>query len=215
MEESTLESWLPLVERQPFAKVTEPLQLMDIVQSLVSRDKLLEWDHFATDKQNQSMDQIFPAVRLSGLIISILIFLVSLAVPLVNTNDEAASRCMSLLLFVISLWITEAIPYFATALLIPCLVTFLGVLKDTEDPTKIMDPELAASFVLNHIFNHTTMLLLGGYTISSAFSRCQLELRLAAVLQTWLGGRPQLFILAIMFTGWWNNLSILLFFIYD
>ena len=67
--------------------------------------------------------------------------------------------------------ISQAIPYFATALLIPALVVILGVLKDPKDPTKSMSPELAASFVLNHIFNHTTMLLLGGYTISSAFSR--------------------------------------------
>ena len=73
-----------------------------------------------------------------------------------------------------------------------------------------MSPDLAASFVLNHIFNHTTMLLLGGYTISTAFSRCQLELRFASWLQEQLGHRPLLFILAVMFLGlmlsmWINN----------
>jgi hypothetical protein len=56
-------------------------------------------------------------------------------------------------------------------LLIPPLVVILGVLKDPKDPTKSMSADLAASFILNHIFNHTTMLLLGGYTISTAFSR--------------------------------------------
>jgi phosphate transporter len=89
-------------------------------------------------------------------------------------------------------------------------VTILGVLKDAKDPTKPMSSDLAASFVLNHIFNHTTMLLLGGYTISTAFSRCQLELRFASWLQEQLGGRPLLFILAVMFLGlflsmWINN----------
>jgi hypothetical protein len=39
---------------------------------------------------------------------------------------------------------------------------------------------------------------IGGYTISSAFSRCQLELRLAAILQKRFGHRPKLFILMIM-----------------
>lgn len=39
------------------------------------------------------------------------------------------------------------------------------------------------------------------YTISTAFSRCQLELRVASVLQEQLGDHPYLFILAIMFLG--------------
>lgn len=45
------------------------------------------------------------------------------------------------------------------------------------------------------------MLLLGGYSISSAFSRCQLELRIAAILQKQFGNKPKTFILAIMFLG--------------
>ena len=54
------------------------------------------------------------------------------------------------------------------------------------------------------------MLLLGGYTISCAFSRCQLELRIAAWLQKKVGHQPKIFILAIMFMGlflsmWINN----------
>ena len=101
----------------------------------------------------------------------------------------------------VSLWITEAIPYFATALLIPALVTFMGVLKDPERPGMPMSTDMAATFVLNHIFNHMTMLLLGGYTISAAFSRCQLELAVASFLQERLGNRPNLFILAIMMLG--------------
>jgi phosphate transporter len=108
---------------------------------------------------------------------------------------------MSLLLFVVCMWITEAIPYFATALLIPPLVTMMSVLKDPMDPQRVLSANLAAGFVADHIFNHTTMLLLGGYTISSAFARCQLELRLASFLQEALGKHPKLFVLAVMFTG--------------
>eukprot|EP01038_Epipyxis_sp_PR26KG_P009656 gene9656-12998_t len=213
MEENTLESWMVTVKRQAFSTAVEsnePLQLMDIVTSLVSRDKLIEWERFATEQQNKINDDIFPSVRFFGLTISIIIFAISLFFPLITPNDPQASRCLSLLLLTISLWITEAIPYFATALLIPALVTFLGVLKDPLDKTKSMTPDLAAAFVLNHIFNHTTMLLLGGFTISTAFSRCQLELRLASYMQKQFGGSPSVFILAVMFLGlflsmWINN----------
>ena len=108
---------------------------------------------------------------------------------------------MSLLLLVVSLWITEAIPYFATALLIPVLVVLMGVLKDEKDHTKMLSADAAAQFVTSRLFNHTTFLLLGGYTISSAFSRCQLELLAASLLQRLFGTRPYVFILAVMLLG--------------
>jgi phosphate transporter len=77
----------------------------------------------------------------------------------------------------------------------------MRVLKDEQDPSQAVSVEVAATYVMNHLFNHTTMLLLGGYTISTAFSRCQLELRIASLLQRHLGNSPSLFILAIMFLG--------------
>ena len=107
LEEKTLETWVPIIDKQPFSMSPEPLQLMDIITSLVSRDKLIEWEMFATEFQNKNADDIFPSVRVHGLIIAIVVYVVSLAVPLVTPNDPAACRCMSLLLFVICLWITE------------------------------------------------------------------------------------------------------------
>eukprot|EP00599_Poterioochromonas_sp_BG-1_P000069 CAMPEP_0173146114 /NCGR_PEP_ID=MMETSP1105-20130129/8290_1 /TAXON_ID=2985 /ORGANISM="Ochromonas sp., Strain BG-1" /LENGTH=531 /DNA_ID=CAMNT_0014060233 /DNA_START=102 /DNA_END=1697 /DNA_ORIENTATION=+ len=201
MNEKNLEQWKQTIDRQTFANSSEPVALMDIVTGLVSRDKLIEWERFATEQQNKASDDIFVAVRPLGLSLSFFIFVLSLVMPPIIPNDPAASRCLSLLLFVIFLWITEAIPYFATALTIPILVTTMGVLKDPSNPEKLMNAEAAASFVTDHIFNHTTFLLLGGYTLSTAFSRCQLELRLASMLQKRLGQYPNYFILAIMFLG--------------
>ena len=201
MEEETLEKWMKTIEQQPFVMTPEPLQLMNVVTSLVSRAQLIEWERFATEQHSKSGDDIFPAVRSHGLLLSLAVFFVSLAIPLVTPDDPAASRCMSLLLLIVCLWITEAIPYFSTALLIPPLVTFMGVLKDGTVAKKLLPTHQAAEFVVDHVFNHTTMLLLGGYTISSAFSRCQLELRLASWMQVALGKRPRLFILAVMLVG--------------
>lgn len=85
-------------------------------------------------------------------------------------------------------------------MLIPPLVVFLQVLKDPKDKTNSisMNVEDAAMYSLTHIFNATTMLLLGGYTISTAFSRCQLELRVASILQEQYGKSPKYFILVSM-----------------
>lgn len=83
---------------------------MDRVTNLVSRDKLIEWERFATEQQTKSNDDIFPSVRLFGLLLSLLIFGIALLVNLIIPDDKIASRCMALLLFVVSLWITEVIP---------------------------------------------------------------------------------------------------------
>ena len=201
MGTKTLEEWLHTLDRQPFSIVDEPITLLDIITGLVSRDKLLEWDKFASDQQSKTNDDIFPSVRPVGLIISIIVFILSFYVPIISADDPCARRCMSLLLLTLCLWVTEAIPYYTTALLIPVFVTTLSVLKDPAHPSQPMPTTAAATFVMNNIFNHTTLLLLGGYTISTAFSRCQLELRVAALLQKWFGNAPKLFILAVMFLG--------------
>ena len=210
MEEISLEPWMKAVGIQDFAVSTDPVQLMDLVTGLVSRDKLIEWEKFATEQQVKSEDEVFSAVRPIELFISIFLYWASQYCPVVPEDDPCASRCLSLLVLAVSLWVTEAIPYYTTAILVPVLVITMGVLKDKDDQTQVMSPELAGPYVLNNIFNHTTMLLLGGYTISSAFSRVQLELRFASWLQEKLGHSPSLFILAVMLLGlflsmWINN----------
>lgn len=223
MQENTLESWLKTIERQSFAHAAEPVTLMDTVTSLVSRDKLIEWERFATEQQlnssQNSLNDIFPSVRFPNLFFALFVFFILLLPTspisyVIPSHDFAATRCFALLIFTVLLWVTEAIPYFATALLVPIMVVLMQVLK--ENPTnggsatgnsgsplgyKLMSNEAAAQFVIDHMFNHTTVLLLGGYTISTAFSRCQLELRIASYLQHTLGEHPTLFILAVMFLG--------------
>ena len=43
LQEETLEEWMKMIDKQPFATTPEPLQLMDVVTSLVSRAQLIEW----------------------------------------------------------------------------------------------------------------------------------------------------------------------------
>ncbi|CAM9505806.1 unnamed protein product [Choristocarpus tenellus] len=111
-----------------------------------------------------------------------------------------------MLVLATSLWVTEAIPYFVTALLVPVLVVFLDILEDPMDGN--MTRQKASHVVLGHMVNHTTVLIMGGYSISAAFSRCEIELRIASVLQGWLGHRPGLFILSMMYLGLFLSMLI-------
>lgn len=74
-----------------------------------------------------------------------------------------------MLVFVTSLWVTEATPYFVTALLIPVLVVLMDIMENSSGDDK--DRKKAAKVVLSHMVDHTTILIMGGYAISSAFSR--------------------------------------------
>lgn len=205
----TLEEWLTTLDAQPFTLTADPDDMMDRVTQLVSRDKLLEWDRQAAQQQKAN-DDIFPSVRSWGIAAAVLVYLVCSSVDLISADDPCAQRCLTLLMTTLTLWVTEAIPYYTTAILIPIFVTTMGVLKDPLHPGKPMTTTAAANYVMNNVCNHTTFLLLGGYTISTAFARCQLELRVAAWLQKRFGNSPQLFILAVMFLGlflsmWINN----------
>jgi phosphate transporter len=54
---------------------------------------------------------------------------------------------------------------------------------------------------LHSFFNHNTFLILGGYTVSACFSRCDVEMRIASAMQGTFEKRPKLFLLAMMLLG--------------
>jgi len=131
-------------------------------------------------------------------------------------------RCLAMLAGVVALWLTEACPYYVTALLIPAFAVVGKVLPQPLDAaaTALDDPlsangtdypaarvpdtmpaDASARLLLGSMFDRVILLVLAGLTASAVVSRCQLELRLAVVLQRTLGRRPRLLILAIMHLG--------------
>ncbi len=46
---------------------------------------------------------------------------------------------------------------FATGLFIPVLVTFMGILRQSKDVDVDLTTEQAAQYVMDHMFNHTTV----------------------------------------------------------
>ena len=56
----------------------------------------------------------------------------------ITTGEDVQQRCLAMLVFITTLWVTEALPYFATALLVPPLVVFLHILNDKADPDTLL-----------------------------------------------------------------------------
>jgi len=124
------------------------------------------------------------------------IILASLSIPLLGGYfelHERARRCVALVVFTVTMWISEAAPFEATALFVPPLAVVLNLLPGSKKDQ--------AKALISSVFTDSLYLVLCGFCISSVFTRCQLESRTAAFLQQSLGDRPFLFILAIMFLG--------------
>lgn len=132
-----------------------------------------------------------------------------LLLPILH-DDPRAKSCAALLGTITVLWVTEAVPFFVAALCIPLFTVLLGILADPTGTPLTADKASKAAF--GFMFNDTIMLIIGGFSISAAFSKCNFELRLAAVIQRHFGDSPKLFLLAFMMLGaflscWISNIA--------
>ncbi|CAJ1374249.1 unnamed protein product [Effrenium voratum] len=118
-----------------------------------------------------------------------------LAVLLFNDHGHfmKARKCLGLMIFTVVMWVSEAAPFEATAMLVAPLAAALDVMEGSR--------EEQATKLLASVFNESLYLVLSGFAMSSIFSKCQLDCRAASILQRAFGHRPSLFMLAIMFLG--------------
>ncbi len=157
MKEENLKVWVPRLAKEPFVTSDEAEQLLNTITDMVSRDKLVEWERLAKEAIGKSEDDIAPGVHIRPLVGSVIVGLLVYFLPNpLSESDPVSGRCLALLVLVVSMWVTKAIPYFATGLLIPVLVTVMGVVKNVNG-VGVMTPQLAAQFVMDHMANHTTV----------------------------------------------------------
>ncbi|PFH46462.1 hypothetical protein AMATHDRAFT_69824 [Amanita thiersii Skay4041] len=109
---------------------------------------------------------------------------------------EEANACFAVLMFCTVLWASEAIPLFVTSLFVPLLLVVLRVIKD-DDGARLSTPD-ATKFVFSVIFSPTIMLLIGGFTISSALSKTNIDKVLITRVLSMAGTRPPTVLLAFM-----------------
>mmetsp|Transcript_33901 Transcript_33901/g.79279 ORF Transcript_33901/g.79279 Transcript_33901/m.79279 type:complete len:721 (+) Transcript_33901:129-2291(+) len=133
-------------------------------------------------------------VKRRRVVISIILAVAAyLAVSKVLQDQPRAQRCVGLVTFIVGMWVLEAAAFEATALLVPPCAVVLDIL---EGDTKQQADQLIAA-----VFNESLYLVLCGYVISSIFQHCRLDSVAASCLQTYLGDRPYMFMLGIMFLG--------------
>ncbi|KAG1219285.1 hypothetical protein G6F35_007614 [Rhizopus arrhizus] len=127
-------------------------------------------------------------------LLSVILFAVLLNV---NTfGDTQENYCFALLLFAAVMWATEAIPLYATSLLIPFLVVLLGILRNADGTP--MTAHAAAKSVFASMYSGTIMMLLGGFSIAAALSKYGIAKAFATHVLSRAGTRPRWVLLSIM-----------------
>ncbi|KAF7424746.1 low-affinity phosphate transporter [Pleurotus ostreatus] len=135
--------------------------------------------------------------------IAVAVFVILLNVQTVEGSE--ANKCFAILMFSTVLWATEAIPLFVTSMFIPLLMVCLRVIRSAEcinssesPDCSPLTPQAATKFVFGSMFSPTIMLLIGGFTISSALSKTNIDRILVTRVLSLAGSRPSTVILAFM-----------------
>ncbi|KAI0454248.1 SPX-domain-containing protein [Xylaria acuta] len=129
----------------------------------------------------------------------IAVFLVFLTVPILEKPEQQA--CLAMLVFVSLLWATEAIPLFVTSLLIPFLCVILKVVRSEDAPHRRLNSKDATNYIFSAMWTPVIMLLLGGFTVAAALSKCKIDKRIATFILSKAGTRPRTVLIANMFVA--------------
>ncbi|KAI0910915.1 SPX domain-containing protein [Ustulina deusta] len=129
----------------------------------------------------------------------IAVFLVFLTVPIIAKPEQQA--CLAMLIFVSLLWATEAIPLFVTSLLVPFLCVVLRVVRSDDAPHRRLSSKEATNYVFSAMWTPVIMLLLGGFTVAAALSKCKIDKRIATFVLSKAGTRPRTVLIANMFVA--------------
>ncbi|KAI0483956.1 SPX-domain-containing protein [Xylariaceae sp. FL0804] len=127
------------------------------------------------------------------------IFLILLLVPIMQQPEQ--QNCLAMLVFVSLLWATETIPLFVTSLLIPFLCVVLNVVRSDDPPHQRLGSKKATAYVFAAMWTPVIMLLLGGFTVAAALSKCKIDKRIATFVLSKAGTRPRTVLVANMFVA--------------
>lgn len=129
-----------------------------------------------------------------SLTVAIVVFVALLMMDVVA--GEEANKCFAVLVFSTILWATEAIPLFVTSICVPLLLVCLRIIRDDND-TALSTPD-ATKYIFSVMFSPTIMLLIGGFTISSALSKTNIDRILITRVLSFAGTKPSSVLLAFM-----------------
>lgn len=123
-----------------------------------------------------------------GLVIAVLAMVGVLLMPLPADLPVAGHRMLAILVFAVVVWITEAVSYEASAIMITSLMAFLiGMAPTLDDPSKIYGTNAGITMALTGFSNAALALVAGALFIAAAMTHTGLDRRIALVTLSRIG----------------------------
>lgn len=123
-----------------------------------------------------------------GLIAGVIVMIAVLLIPLPDDLPVAGHRMLAILAFAVVVWITEAVSYEASAIIITSLMAFLvGTAPTVQDPSVEYGTSRAISMALAGFSNSALALVAGALFIAAAMTLTGLDRRIALVTLSKIG----------------------------
>jgi phosphate transporter len=146
----------------------------------------------------------FTTYRIVSLVAITVIFFAILLAPSGTFGEKitgSKQKCLAILISCVALWITEAIPLYITALLIPALTVILQAIDQEVLKAKGLKLDSAAEvskFVFGTIFSDMIFLLLGGFSIAAVLQKYGITRSAAVFILKRFGKTPSSTLLTVM-----------------
>lgn len=92
--------------------------------------------------------------------------------------------------------------------MIPFLCVVLTVVRAEDKPHKRLDSKAATSYIFSAMWTPVIMLLLGGFTLAAALSKCKIDKRLATFVLSKAGTTPRTVLIANMLVAAFASMLI-------
>ncbi|VVD78545.1 Citrate carrier [Pandoraea pneumonica] len=123
-----------------------------------------------------------------GLIAGVVVLIAVLLIPMPDDLPVAGHRMLAILAFAVVVWITEAVSYEASAIIITSLMAFLvGTAPTIQDPSVEYGTSRAISMALAGFSNSALALVAGALFIAAAMTLTGLDRRIALVTLSKIG----------------------------
>ncbi|MBX8517331.1 anion permease [Pseudomonas cichorii] len=123
-----------------------------------------------------------------GLLIGVLVMVGVLFLPMPDDLPVAGHRMLAILAFAVVVWITEAVSYEASAIMITSLIAFLiGSAPTLQDPSVLYGSSTAITMALSGFSNSALALVTGALFLAAAMTHTGLDRRIALVTLSRIG----------------------------
>ncbi|WP_122316419.1 DASS family sodium-coupled anion symporter [Pseudomonas cichorii] len=123
-----------------------------------------------------------------GLVIGVLVMVGVLCLPMPADLPVAGHRMLAILAFAVVVWITEAVSYEASAIMITSLIAFLvGLAPTLQDPSVLYGSSAAITMALTGFSNPALALVTGALFLAAAMTHTGLDRRIALVTLSRVG----------------------------